>query len=180
MTPWVEFAEDVLRHIADGERSTPTKTRQTDPDLAPGTMRNRSSTAVDPLPEILKSQRRLQRLFRSNDLVPVRRAFDLAGIVIQAWIATDWSTRFQPTWNFRLTQLAPTSAIGVDEAALLASFPERVLLATLMLNPPVATSDPHHLYQAMAEAMGRGLGIAYTGRARFDPLFRYFCQTQVE
>lgn len=133
--------------------------------------------AVDPLPEILKSQQRLRHLFRSGNPTAVSSAFDLAGTVTQAWISTGWSTRFQPAWNNRLARLAPTPAIGVDEAAQLASFPEKVLLTELMLHPPISTSDPRDLYQAMTEALGSGLGIAYTGRARSDPLYRYFCKT---
>lgn len=133
------------------------------------------------LPELLERQRRLNRLVRAHGPHMVHRNLELAQRILSEWAITEWwSGRLGAIWEDRLDRLPNTGDLSPDERHQLASFSEQVLLTALMLDPPGSTSDPQRLYQAMTAALGESLQISYVPRARYDPLYRHFCETQVE
>jgi hypothetical protein len=140
-----------------------------------------SDIAVDNLPDLFRQQRRLQRLVREHDPHTVRHHLDLAERIIRGWATSEWwSGPLQAVWENRLDPIHRPENLSPDERRQVAAFPEKVLLATLMLKPPISTSAPRLLYQAMAEVLSDDIGIVYAHRPRFDPLYRHFCKTQVD
>lgn len=61
-------------------------------------------------------------------------------------------------WTDRLDRVEAHSAskkVAVEDRRHLAAFPEIVVLANLILNPPTTTIDPKELYLATAELSRR-------------------------
>ncbi|MFD8385815.1 TniQ family protein [Streptomyces sp. NPDC059679] len=128
------------------------------------------------LPEVIQAQHRLDQIARRQR--QVRQALDLARTIIEEWSASGMPIDLGKEWTDRLDRVEAHSAskkISAEDRRHLVTFPEIVVLAKLILNPPTATIDPKELYLATTAELSRRFARIYTALGTQDPLYRRFC-----
>ncbi|MGV4926395.1 TniQ family protein [Streptomyces sp. BHT-5-2] len=128
------------------------------------------------LPEVLHAQRRLDRFARRHR--KMRQALDVGCKIVDEWSASGMPIDLRREWTDRLDRIEAHSAskmIPAEDRHRLAAFPEIVVLATLVLDPPTNTIVPKELYLATTAELSRRFARIYTTLGTQDPLYRRFC-----
>ncbi|MGP4088504.1 TniQ family protein [Streptomyces sp. KR55] len=127
------------------------------------------------LPEVLPAQRRLDRLARRYPPLSMTKALETARKVVDEWARQGIPINVGDEWTRRLSHITaePTSrAVPASDQRRLAAFPETVVLAELVLNPPAHNMTPKDLYLTTAAELSRRLSRIYTTLGIQDPLFQ--------
>ncbi|MFK0111612.1 hypothetical protein [Streptomyces sp. NPDC091217] len=130
------------------------------------------------LPEALRAQHRLDRLARRHPPPSMAKALDTAHKVVDEWALHSTPINVGDEWARRLSHIAaePASrAVPISDQRRLASFPETVVLAELVLDPPEHSIEPKDLYLATTAELSRRLSRSYTTLGIQDPLFQHLC-----
>ncbi|MEV8548132.1 TniQ family protein [Streptomyces sp. NPDC051572] len=128
------------------------------------------------LPEVIQAQRRLDQIARRHR--QIGQALDLARKIVEEWSASGMPIDLGKEWTDRLDRVEAHSAskkISAEDRHHLAAFPEIVVLASLILNPPTATIDPKELYLATTAELSRRFARIYTALGTHDPLYKRLC-----
>ncbi|MEU6497418.1 hypothetical protein AB0919_41680 [Streptomyces sp. NPDC046994] len=108
-------------------------------------------------------------------------ALGLAHKVVSEWARLGIPINVGDEWAQRLSRIAVTKASRAVPAAdqrRLAAFPETVVLAELVLDPPSPSIEPKDLYLATTAELSRRLSRIYTTLGVQDPLFQHLCNPQ--
>lgn len=128
------------------------------------------------LPEVIQAQRRLDRLARRHR--HLGQALNLARKIVEDWSSSGMPIDLDSEWTNRLDRIEthPVSKkVPAEDRHHLAAFPEIVVLANLILNPPTHTIDPKQLYLATTAELSRRFARIYTTIGTQYPLYRRFC-----
>ncbi|MGW0828256.1 hypothetical protein [Streptomyces sp. NPDC002845] len=114
-------------------------------------------------PVVIPAQRRLDQLARRHR--QLGQALDLARKIVEEWSSSGMPIDLGSEWTNRLDRIEkhPVSKkIPAEDRHHLAAFPEIVVLANLILNPPNDTIDPKELYLATTAELSRRFARIYT------------------
>jgi hypothetical protein len=82
-------------------------------------------------------------------------------------------------WTHRLDLIEKhpiSKKVPAEDRHRLAAFPETVVLAKLILNPPAHILDPKELYLATTAELSRRFARIYATFGTQDPLYQRFCK----
>ncbi|UQA90677.1 hypothetical protein [Streptomyces halobius] len=98
-------------------------------------------------------------------------------MIVEEWSSSGMPIDLGSEWTHRLDLIEKHPAnkkIPAKDRHPLAAFPEIVVLANLILNPPTHTIDPKDLYLATTAELSRRFARIYTTLGTQDPLYRRF------
>ncbi|WP_217215680.1 hypothetical protein [Streptomyces sp. AC550_RSS872] len=110
------------------------------------------------------------------------KALDTAHKIVDEWALHSTPINVWDEWARRLGHIAaePVSrAVPTSDQRRLAAFPETVVLAELVLDPPEHSIERKDLYLATTAELSRRLSRNYTALGVQDPLFQHLCNPQI-